>query len=208
MNREFKKLFKGQVTKNLPKGDILIYEADQVKRIYYILDGYIKVYTVVNTGVQRIIYIYKPGDVLPLTTYLSGSHIARFFYECLTPATIRCMSIKKFDEKVLGNYELGEALVQYTTSIDRQFLRRVNDMVSNGDNLSKLMSLLNFLYQKFGADKSLPTINLPLTTKDIASMSGLNQEETINLLRRFESRGVNFSASGLIIDKRAFRAKN
>jgi CRP-like cAMP-binding protein len=208
MNREFKKLFKGQATKNLPKGDVLIYEADQVKKIYYILNGYVKVYTVVNTGAQRIVYIYKPGDVLPLTTYLSGSHIARFFYECLTPATIRSMSIKKFNEKVEGNYELGEALIQYTTSTDRQFLRRVNEMVSNSDNLSKLMLLLNFLYQKFRDDKSSPTINLPLTTKDIASMSGLNQEETVKLIRKIKSKGISFSSSGLVIDKRAFRAKS
>jgi CRP-like cAMP-binding protein len=207
MNTEFKKLFKGQAIKQYSKGDVLIYEADQIDHISYLTSGLIKVYTVVNTDVQRIIYIYRAGDVFPLTTYLSGSHIARFFYECLTPSVTRCITTKKFEEKVADNYELGEALVQYTTNIDRQFLRRVNDMVANTDNLSKVSSLLNFLYQKFGTDKAQPVIEIPIGLKDLANMCGLSREETTKCLEKFRSQGIVYSASVLLIDKKAFKTK-
>jgi CRP-like cAMP-binding protein len=206
MNKELKKLFR-QLIKSFSKGQILIYEADEIDRIYYNAEGFIKVYTVVNADVQRIIYIYKPGDIFPLTTYLSGSNIARFFYECMTDAELRIISAKKFEEKIMGNYELGEALVQYTTNIDKQVLRRVNDMVSSADSLSKLNSLLNFLYQKFSADRSQTEIILPMSVKDVASMSGLSREEAVRCLARFKNRGVSYSSTRLVINKPVFRTK-
>jgi CRP-like cAMP-binding protein len=205
LNKELKKLFKNQRIKSFSKGNILIYEGDQVKKIYYIISGFVKVYTVVNTNEQRIIYIYKPGDIFPLTTYLSGSHTARFFYESMNPATMRCISIKKFEQKVEGNYELGEALVQYTNNIDKQFLRRVNDIVSRGDDLSKVISLLNFLYQKFGTDQSQTNIILPLTPMELSCMCSLSRDETLKQLRKFKTAGVNYNSSSIIIDTAAFR---
>jgi CRP-like cAMP-binding protein len=179
MNKELKKLFRKQRIKSFSKGQILIYEADEIDRIYYNAEGFIKVYTVVNADVQRI----------------------------MTDAELRIISAKKFEEKIMGNYELGEALVQYTTNIDKQVLRRVNDMVSSADSLSKLNSLLNFLYQKFSADRSQTEIILPMSVKDVASMSGLSREEAVRCLARFKNRGVSYSSTRLVINKPVFRTK-
>jgi CRP/FNR family cyclic AMP-dependent transcriptional regulator len=199
-------LFKSCRTKNLVKGRLVLYEGNEVENIYYIVSGYIKVYTVVNSQEQRIIYIYKAGDVFPLTTYLSGSNIARFFYECMSPVELKAMTSKRFEEKAEGNYELGEALLQYTTSIDQQFLRRVNDMISTSSALEKILSLLNFLMNKFGTGKDQMHINLPISLKDIANMCGLTREEIAKQLVYLKNSGVTYSSHSFTIDKAKLKA--
>jgi CRP/FNR family cyclic AMP-dependent transcriptional regulator len=188
------------------KGTVLVYEGNEVESIYYIVSGYVKVYAVVNTNVQRIIYIYKPGDVFPLTTYLSGSNVARFFYESMCETQIRVMSSRKFEEKVADDYELGEALIQYTSSIDRQFLRRVNDMVSNASTLNKVVALLSFLMNKFGTGKDQVQINLPITLKELANMIGLSREEIAAQLVYLKDSGVTYSSRSFTIDKAKLKA--
>jgi CRP-like cAMP-binding protein len=185
----------------ITKGKILIYEGDRVNKIYYIVSGYIKVYMLINSGEQRIVFIYKPGDVFPLTTYLAGSGTARFFYESISPVEVQILSAKQFEKKVKGNIKIGENLIQYTTNIDRLFLQRVNDMVTNSSSLSKVLSLLNFLMVKFGKGKDEVHINLPLTLKDIANMCGLNREEVAKQLVYLKNKGVVYSSNSFVINK-------
>jgi CRP-like cAMP-binding protein len=205
VNKLLINLFEGCKIKGIPKNTRLIYEGDEIKNIYNVVSGYIKVYTVVNSKAQRIIFIYQPGDVFPLTTYLSGSNIARFFYESMGSVQIRAISAKKFEKKIEGNHQLGEVLIKYTTAIDRQFLRRVNDMVADTNALHKVISLLNFLMEKFGHGKELVHVSLPLTLKDIANMCGLEREEIAKQLVYLKDKGVTYgvtySSHSFVIDK-------
>lgn len=157
-------------------------------------------YTFVNTGAQRIVFIYKPGDVFPLTTYLSGSNIARFFYETIAPVEVKMLHSKQLEKKLQDNLDMGELLIEYTTTIDQQFIKRVNDMVSNTSPLDKVITLLSFLMNKFGTGKEEVHIDLPVTLKDIANMCGLEREEAAKQLVLLKDNGVTCHSHSFVIN--------
>jgi CRP-like cAMP-binding protein len=206
MQTELKNLFKNHPLKKVEKNKVIILEGDPVDKIYFIVSGYIKVYTVINSGAQRIVFIYKAGDIFPLTTYLSGSSIARFFYETMAPTQMHVMTAKKFEEKMVGNTEAGESLIRYTTKIDRQFLRRVRDIVAPMEPQDKLIRVLFFLMSKTGSGKDEVHINLPLTLRDIANMCGITREETAKHLVYLKNKGVTYNSNSFMINKTKLKA--
>src|ERR1700689_1629580 len=125
-------IFEGEVIKRPTKGKILIYEGDVINKLYYIQEGYVKVYNILDSGSEHIIFVYGPGDIFPFTSYLSGSGTARYFYECMTDAKLQVMSIRDFEDRIRGNVDAGEALITYTSSVGLQFMRLI-DVLSVND---------------------------------------------------------------------------
>jgi CRP-like cAMP-binding protein len=198
-------LFKNKKTIALDKGKIIVYEGHAANKVYRISQGYVKVYTVVGANIQRILFIYQPGDIFPLTTILSGQKVARFFYETLSPTTLQYITPKQLEANLRNNLELGEVILQYTSLLEKQFLERVNNMVSSKDSLSKVKTLLNLLCEKAGSKANLGTIALPLTPSTIASMSGITIKEALQQLEFLESLNIISSNDGIVIDKQKLK---
>ena len=192
-------IFEGEAIKRPPKGKILIYEGDAVNKLYYIQEGYVKVYNILDSGSEHIIFVYGPGDIFPFTSYLSGSGTARYFYECMTDAKLQVMSIKDFEDRIRGNVQAGEALITYTSNVGLQFIQRI-DVLSVNDARRKVIALLAFLIHKTGSQDEHPRLNIPLTTQDIADMCGLTRETTSLQMGRLRKDGIITGSRHLIIN--------
>lgn len=197
--RNIYKIFEDAGAKNLPKGQILIYEGDVVNRLYYLVGGYVKVYGIQDNGSENIIFVYGPGEIFPFTSYLSGSGTAQYFYECMTDVSLKYIPSKLFERRVQGNIKAGEALITYTTTVGQQFMQRI-DVLSVNDARRKVVALLAFLIQKTGSKDNLIRLDLPLTTQDIANMCGLTRETTSIQLTKLRKNGVIYGSRNLTIN--------
>jgi CRP-like cAMP-binding protein len=200
MQTILQELFTDKRLVSVAKGKVIVFEGHNINHIYLIASGYVKVYTIAGANLQRIPYIYKSGDIFPLTTFLSGSTIARFFYEAMTPVQVQAITSRQLENKVKDNLELGEELIRYTTRMDEQFIGRVNELISTDKPLVKIKNLLMFLVRKENTRKSIVTLDFSLTFQEIASMCGISQQEAIAQLRRLKSHGVISYSGRLTID--------
>jgi CRP/FNR family transcriptional regulator len=183
------------------KGQILIYEGDPVKNIYYLQSGYVKVSNILHNGSQRTIIIYKPGEAFPLTSFLSGEGIARFFYECMTDVEVRTRPQSDFQEMIKGNLEIGEELIAYTNMLSEQFIERI-ETLSAQSSRSKVVSLLGYLAKKSGvATDGKIKISIPLTSQEIADMCSLTRETASLQLIKLKREGLLSGRRFLVIDK-------
>jgi CRP-like cAMP-binding protein len=199
---ELTKLFENSKPIEIPKGKIIVFEGHEVNKVYLIKEGYVKVYTVVGANTQRILFIYRPNDVFPLTTILSGHKVARFYYETMTPTTLLHITPRQLEHKLLNNLPLAEEIIGYTSYLDRQFLERVNNMVSNKEAFSKLRSLLFFLCNRTGTNGNFVRLDLPLNSSVLASMSGITTKEAFRLLKLLKTEKVITQNDGFNIDIR------
>jgi CRP-like cAMP-binding protein len=199
-------LFLGKKTIEIPKGKIILYEGHEVDKIYRLIKGYVKIYTVAGANVQRIILIYRPGDVFPLATFLSSQGVARFFYESMTPVTLQYITPKQLERKMRGNLPLGEAIISYINSLDHQVVQRVNNMVSNRDPLSKVKLLLLFICERYGSRNNLTKIDLPLTPKTIASMCGIPTKQASQQLKFLKNNNAISTNGSLLINQQKLKA--
>jgi CRP-like cAMP-binding protein len=179
-------LFEDKKIIEASKGKIIVYEGHNVNKIYRVVQGYVKVYTIARSNVQRMIFIYQPGDIFPLTTFLSSHRVARFFYEALSPATLQYITPKQLENKLMNNLELGEEIIGYTSYLDSQFLERVNSMVSGKSPQSKVKDLLLFICDRNYPKKNIVDIDILLDSNLVASMCGISSREAelqINILK-------------------------
>lgn len=198
-------LFNGLPMRKFRRGQILIYEGDPIENIYWLVSGYVKVFSILANGGQRTIIIYNPGEAFPLASFLSGEGVTRYFYECMTDVEVKSRPQAKFQQMIRGNLELGEELISYTYNLSQQFVERI-ETLSAQSSRSKLISLLNYLARKSGK-KSGDSIKLavPLTTKEIADMCGLTRETASLQLIRLRKEGVVSGRRHLCIKESKFR---
>lgn len=192
-------IFTDARTRNLPKEQVLIYEGDVVNKLYYIREGYVKVYNILDSGSEHIIFVYGPGDIFPFTSYLSGSGTARYFYESMTEVKLKVMAIKEFERRIQGNLQAGEALIAYTTRVGLQFIQRI-DVLSVNNAQRKVIAILAFLIHKTGSEDNYTRLDIPLTTQDIADMCGLTRETTSLQLTQLRKEGIVSGSKNLVIN--------
>jgi CRP-like cAMP-binding protein len=182
-------LFHEAQVKRYPKGQILVYEGDPTDNIFLVDKGYVKVYNILTSGVERIIFIYGEGDIFPLTSYLSGARVARYFYECMTEVEVQQIKADTLGERLHNEIAVGEALLYYVNSANQEFFRRI-DILAVNDAKRKVVALFAFLVNKTGGDGPSVTLNLPLTSQDVADLCGITRETASVQLHRLRKEGM------------------
>lgn len=196
------RLFHEQTARKFRKGQILIYEGDPIENIYFLVGGYVKVSNISETGAPRTILIYKPGDAFPLTSFLSGSGVARYFYECMTDVEVKSRPQAQIQKLIKGDLEMGEQLINYTYMMSQQFEERIETLSAHSAR-AKVASLLKYLASTTGREEAGKiTLGAPLTSREIAEMCGLTRETASLHLIRLKKEGVISGRRHLVIDKR------
>ncbi len=194
------KLFKNLPTRQLSRGQILIYEGDPIDNIYFLVKGYVKVSNILVDGANRTIFVYAPGDAFPLTSYLSGVGIARYFYECMTDTEVKVMPQKKFQNLIKGDLELGEQLITYTYALNQQFTDRIETLTARSAR-QKVAALLAYLAGRAGTQIQDKTrLNIPLTSQNIADMCNVTRETASLQVIQLRKDGIVQGSRHLLID--------
>lgn len=189
MSSQMRDLFDGGRVKRYPKGQIIFYEGEAIKDLYYLDKGYVKVYNIMPTGTERTIFLYGPGDAFPMTSHLSGVGVVRYFYECLTDVKVLMIKPETLNKNVQGSIKTGEILIKYTSSVNVRFAQRV-DLLSVNDARRKIISVLAILVKRTGSAGKLSKIAVRLTHQDVADMCGLTRETASIQLERLRKEGV------------------
>lgn len=195
------KLFSDLPVRKFRKGQILIYEGDPIENIYLLVDGYVKVSNILANGSQRTIIIYKPGDSFPLTSFLSGEGVARYFYECMTEVEARARPQADLQALIKGDLAMGEQLITYTYKMSQQFVERIETLSAQSAR-SKVISLLAYLAKRVGIPEgSKIKLNVPLTSQEIADMCSLTRETASLQMIKLKKEGVVDGRRHLYLDK-------
>lgn len=195
------RLFKDLPVRKLSKSQIIIYEGDSINNIFWLASGYVKVSNILVDGTQRTIFIYAPGDAFPLTSFLSGAGVARYFYECMSDVEIKVMPQAEFQRLIKGNLAIGEELIAYTYRLNMQFVDRIETLSARSAR-HKVAALLKYLAERVGAEHGGKIrLEISLTTQEIANMCGLTRETTSVQLIKLKKAGIIDGRRHLIIDR-------
>lgn len=78
------------------KGTIIFSDGDPHERLYYIQEGFIKLFHLSGDGKDTIAYLYGPGYVVGLRALLSSDQCAKHNAEALTDVTVISMSHQEY----------------------------------------------------------------------------------------------------------------
>ncbi|MCF6166686.1 Crp/Fnr family transcriptional regulator [Furfurilactobacillus rossiae] len=167
-----------------PKGTLIKQPLDNNDGMFVIDQGSAKVYSVSDTGKEKILYMMKPGDITGQETLFS-QHQTDYFIESLEDSYVCSVSHQAFQQVLRESPELclnllnnfGDKLV----AVERNSVRR--------DTLLAKDRVLSYLTDKLENAPS-NTFQLPVKKKELASFLGLSPETLSRQLKALQNDGV------------------
>jgi CRP/FNR family transcriptional regulator, cyclic AMP receptor protein len=186
-----------------PERAVLFLEKQECRGVFLICEGEVKLTISSSEGKTLILRIAKAGEILGLTSALSGKPY-EVTAETIRPCQISFVRRDEFLKFLAQHPEAFQAVVKQLSSNYRlacEQLRTVGLAGSAGERLAKL--LLDWSAE--AEQTKLGTrITFPLTHEEIAECIGSSRETVTRTLSEFKSQNlVTLKGSTLLISNRA-----
>ncbi len=168
------------------KKDVILRADDTPEGIYYVLKGYVRMYSISPQGNELTLNIFKPGSFFPLTWALANIDNL-YFYEALTPVDIYRAPKQDF----LTFIESDKNLL---TELNRRILFSLNSQtirlqyLTMGSAKNRIINTLLMLITMYGeiSDSQKTVIKIPVTHQDIANIASVTRETTSVEINKLE----------------------
>ena len=172
------------------KRNVVIIRPDDIPSgVFYLSRGYVKLYTLSESGQELILIIFKPGDFFPMI-WTFKDVVPTQYCETMTAVELYRTSKEKFKEFVQENPEVlwdvtGKILIRLLGLLERM------EYMVFGNAYQKVAAIIEICAERFGIKKGKELIiKVPLTHRDIASLIGLTRETVSIEMKKLEGKGI------------------
>ena len=186
-NQQLNKLDKISNIKNFKPGNILFYEGDQPKNLYFLLDGLIKLYRYdKNDNINILSYYYSQALIGEAATLQRTPH--QVTAECETQSSVLVVSFDEFEKDFLKNPDISLGIIM-------QLVTKVKQLMNTNMQQTSMQKLASLIYE-----------NHELFTKlkkyKIAEILNMAPETFSRNLKKLQSDGI------ISYDKNHFEIKD
>jgi CRP-like cAMP-binding protein len=184
-SRLIRNFFRAGQAQRVYKGDIVIGFDEEPKGIYFIEEGFIKIYSISRTGEEYIHIIYGSGELFPLV-WAYRRILRPVFYEALDESLLFRVPQVLFSNFSKSNVEASNALALQLAQQFYVYGERIDNLEYKTPAQRTAYRLL-FLAGRFGDKENQEvTINAPFTHQLIADTINLARETVSRELESFE----------------------
>jgi CRP-like cAMP-binding protein len=188
------KLFEAGRIRQYPKNQLIHYEGDPLTSIYLIKKGFIKAYTILDSGDTRTMMILSVGDIFPLAFSQSmdwENYQVRYFYQTLSEAELSSLPSEVLKTNIEHDINLMNTYMSYLASSNEAIMRQL-EVMKNKKAIDKVGLLLPYLISKAGRQikPGIYQLELKLSHQEIADLSGVTRETTTTLIKQLETEGI------------------
>jgi len=157
------------------KGGQIVHAEDDPFGVFYIDEGFVKVFSINNRGEEYIHVVYGPGEIFPII-WLVGHVRRRMFYDALAPCRLLRVSQKELELVLRSQAHICYEMVERAAEQFAIFLDRINNLQYRYAR-ERLIYYLLYLARRFGvADDRGCEIILRVSHQVIASNVNLSRE--------------------------------
>lgn len=179
-------------------GTYLFWEGDPADKLYFIINGRVKITKSSDDGRQFILYMYQNGDMFGQVDPYQDSK-EWFSAEAAEDSLIGIIQKKDLEVLLWQDGDLAIEFTRWMGLIHRMTQTKFRDLMMHGKP-GALCSLLIRLKNTYGEEREEGTlITKKLTNTELADMIGATRESVNRLLSDFKSRGVITYDKGHIV---------
>ncbi len=171
---------------------------DASKNVFYIKNGYVRVYKITEDGEELTLMILKPKDFFPFT-YGFNKSVNGYYLEAITPLELWSAPQEEFIKFITTKPDvLYDLATQAMGRVDGVFSRMEYLILSNA--YIKVATTLLVCAKRFGkpSGDNEVIIEVPLTHRDVAALVGITRETTSVEMKKLEKKGFLGKAGRLI----------
>ncbi|MFA6017102.1 MAG: Crp/Fnr family transcriptional regulator [Patescibacteria group bacterium] len=187
--KEFEEFYKQFSVRSYKKGEMLIRADDDPLGIFCLTKGYVRQYTISNTGFELTLHILRPISYFPMVWAVNGTPNV-YFFEALTQVEVgraprdKVVSFIK-DRPTIIFKLLSELIEDYAES-----LTRIENLVFS-DAYRRIISILLYITKHFGEAYGKGIIvRHRFTQQDIATLVGIARETASIEMVKLEKKGL------------------
>lgn len=168
-------------------------------RFLFLTEGLAKMVGVSTSGIERIVYVFRPGEITGSRILLEES--AESAYEIVAMEPVRALAISKRDFLAVGERH-PEVLVAVTRAFSHRLDRLTSRILAamSAEVPVRLSRLLLDFADEGGTSDFVP-LAYPLTHESMAQIIGASRPHTSTVLRDLEEEGAvrRRSEHGLLV---------
>lgn len=178
------------------KGEILIRADDEPQGIFYLKNGVVRQYSISKDGEEQTLNLYKPISFFPLMWAINNTPNT-YYFESVTEVEVYRAPRQEVIDFLKKEPEILYDLVSRLYRGMHGLLSRI-EYLQSGDAYAKVIfALLNASY-RFGEQKDNAEIEINITHREIAALTGLTKETISRECTRLEREGLITNTNHLV----------
>jgi len=179
------------------KGELLFKEGDDLKGMYFIDKGLVKVHKKWGLDKELILRIARNGDIVGHRG-LGGDLIYPVSGTALEPTDVCFVDLEFFNSTLKVNQELLFALMMFFAAELKESEKRMRNL-AHMPVKGRIANALLFLKNKFGVTSD-GAINLLLSRQDLASYTGTTYETLFRIMNELaEENAISMTGKSIVI---------
>jgi CRP/FNR family cyclic AMP-dependent transcriptional regulator len=168
--------FDDGTTKRYLKNEIIVQGDEEPSGVFFIIEGYVKAYSISQLGQQNLLLIQGEHEILPLPWALDGPQKVGIFYEAMSDVTVKRTSKAALRAAMGSDPWLTEQILRQLVDAFTVYAQRIQSL---GFRLprERIIACLLDLSTRFGEKHAGSTmIYAPITHQDIADSTNMTRE--------------------------------
>ncbi|MGO4270265.1 Crp/Fnr family transcriptional regulator [Paenibacillus sp. TAF58] len=200
----FERLQSIMYTKRAEKGDFLFWEGDTADKLYYVIQGGVRITKLSETGKSFILYLHQTGDLFGQMDPFQNS-VQSFSAEVTEDCEIGVIQRKDLEVLLWQHGDLAIEFMKWMGLMHRMTETKFRDLMMYGKP-GALCSLLIRLSNSYGVPKGDHIqINYKINNSEMADMIGSTRESVNRMLSDMKREdAVEFHNGHIIIKNVTF----
>lgn len=184
-------IFSGSKVYNFKKGQVIIRPDEEIPYTYYIVRGFINIYSISSAGQQKDLIIFRAGHIFPLVPTVRGDVMSAWFFEAMTDVDLLRIPRLELMGQIKNDPAIKDEIIDFLVQVIKIFRRRI-DILEIIKSDERIIEDILFISESFGVtnDNGSVVLNVPITHKDIASRAGVTRETVSREISKLEKKGL------------------
>lgn len=183
----------------LKKGELVIRPDDNPQGVYFLKNGYVRMYAIFEDGRELTLNIFKPHTYFSMI-WTIGNLTNTYYFQAMTEAELERAPKEQFLEFIKGNPEI-------MFDVTRRVLVGLDGLLTNvlhllsGSAEKRVVAALFLSAKRFGekTQNGAIIIKLPLTHQDIANLAGITRETASIEMGKLTKKGLVSSKNHCLV---------
>jgi CRP/FNR family transcriptional regulator len=186
---ELELLCQNSYAKLYEKDEVIFFENDSVKKLYFLVNGKVKLSMLSAEGKEKVLTILQEGDIFgELSLFDEDPH--PLTAEVMDDARLLIIPWNEMEKLITDRPSLAIKIIEALSKKTRLLTSQVRELVFQ-DAAGRLASLLSRLAEDFGREIEEGTvIDLVLTHQEIANLIGSSRVTVTKLMNKFIDDGM------------------
>ncbi|MGM0500039.1 MAG: Crp/Fnr family transcriptional regulator [Bacillota bacterium] len=186
---ELELLCENSYAKLYEKDEVIFFENDSVKKLYFLINGKVKLSMLSAEGKEKVLTILQEGDIFgELSLFDEDPH--PLTAEVMDDARLLIIPWNEMEKMIIKRPSLAIKIIEALSKKTRLLTSQVRELVFQ-DAAGRLASLLSRLAEDFGREIEGGTvIDLVLTHQEIANLIGSSRVTVTKLINKFIDEGM------------------